>query len=171
MIKSLYALCLLLLLLACAPASGSGSRVASVAALTSTIEPITLVNSTVTPSAARPTEIPLESSVSPTAGGKCPVTLPPPAPFVPPAPYPPQAPYGNFWHGSEKLWLALPPSGTWAQLQFSDKMFWWRSGYSASQEPEPALTVTGRRLDGAAPPLKASRATNAYHKDLVDGQC
>jgi hypothetical protein len=33
-------------------------------------------------------------------------------------------------------------------------------------EPEPALTVTGRRLDAEAPPLLASIATNAYHPDF-----
>jgi len=39
-------------------------------------------------------------------------------------------------------------------------------GYDWSAEPEPALTVTGKRLDGEAPPLVASKATNAYAADI-----
>ena len=32
--------------------------------------------------------------------------------------------------------------------------------------PEPNLKVIGRRLDAAAPPLMASKATNAYAPDI-----
>lgn len=45
-------------------------------------------------------------------------------------------------------------------------MFWWRRDYDWQIEPEPQLTVTGRRLDRAAPPLVASRATNGYQGSL-----
>ena len=44
---------------------------------------------------------------------------------------------------------------------YTQKVFWWRQGYSAGIEPRPQLTVTGRRLDAAALPLVASSATNA----------
>ena len=32
--------------------------------------------------------------------------------------------------------------------------------------PQPALTASGRRRDGSAPPLRVSRATNAFHEDF-----
>jgi hypothetical protein len=47
-----------------------------------------------------------------------------------------------------------------------DKLFWWRQGYVGATEQRPELIVSGRRLDGQAPPAKVSRATNAYHKDF-----
>jgi hypothetical protein len=45
-------------------------------------------------------------------------------------------------------------------------VFWWRDGYVWTDEPEPDLTVTGERLDAKAPPLRASKATNAYAGDI-----
>jgi hypothetical protein len=61
--------------------------------------------------------------------------------------------------------------GAWRDLPYSEtgytqKVFWWRQGYDWKAEPEPDLTVTGRRLDGEAPPLVASKATNAYAADI-----
>jgi len=94
----------------------------------------------------------------------CPVTTPSAA-FVPPAPYPQVAPWGNFWYGSASLWLMLPPDGTWTQLRYGDKMFWWSSGYTASAEPKPALKISGKRLDGNET-FEISDATNAYHSDF-----
>jgi hypothetical protein len=35
-----------------------------------------------------------------------------------------------------------------------------------TEEPEPALIVTGERLDAQAPPLTSSQATNAYASDI-----
>jgi hypothetical protein len=46
------------------------------------------------------------------------------------------------------------------------KLAWWKQGYDWQAEPEPDLTVIGRRLDGEAPPLIASKATNAYAEDI-----
>lgn len=101
----------------------------------------------------------------------CPVTQPPARPFVPPSAYPAQAPYGDFWYGTEKLWTALRPDGEWQALPhgeggYSQKVFWWRTGYVGSAEPQPDLQVSGKRLDGDAPLLLASSATNAYHSDF-----
>jgi hypothetical protein len=102
---------------------------------------------------------------------KCPVTKPPEPPFVPPAPYPRSPSGDNFWYGTESLWAALPASGVWQALPhnptgYTQKLFWWRKGYSWTEEPEPELTVSGRRLDEAAPPLLVSKATNAYAPDI-----
>ncbi|MEO5886198.1 MAG: hypothetical protein ABIQ77_00915 [Anaerolineales bacterium] len=38
--------------------------------------------------------------------------------------------------------------------------------FSRKDEPEPALIVTGERLDAEAPPLQVSRATNASAGDI-----
>ena len=60
------------------------------------------------------------------------------------------------------IWEALPhnPQG------YTQKVFWWREGYVWNDEPEPALIVSGERLDAASPPLMASKATNAYAGDI-----
>ena len=49
---------------------------------------------------------------------------------------------------------------------YRDKLFWRREGYSEILESRPELTVSARRLDGPAPPLRVTRATNAHHKDF-----
>jgi hypothetical protein len=49
---------------------------------------------------------------------------------------------------------------------YRDKLFWWRQGYSGVTESRPKLTVSARRLDGGAPPVHVSRATNARHEDF-----
>lgn len=98
----------------------------------------------------------------------CPVTLPVEPLFTPPAPYPPMAPYeGQFWYGTERLWTALPTDGKWLQLAYGEKVFWWRNGYDASVELQPALSVSARRLDAEAPTVEfGPPATNASHPDF-----
>ena len=100
----------------------------------------------------------------------CPVTKPyQTSLFIPPPPYARKAGSGRFWFGTDRLWTSLPVDGMWKLLlvtshghpTFVEKLFWWRQGYSALSEPRPKLTVTGKRLDSAAPALEASRATNA----------
>ncbi len=69
---------------------------------------------------------------------------------------------GTFWFGTDRLWTRLPVEGTLRLgSNLTEKLFWWRQGYVARAEPQPKLTVTGRRLDALVPALKASRATNA----------
>lgn len=97
----------------------------------------------------------------------CPVTLPGEELFTPPPPYPPRAPYGErFWYGSEALWTSLPANGHWPQLARGDKVFWWRTGYDPSGEPQPQLWMTARRLDGDGVAREDPPATNAYHRDF-----
>jgi hypothetical protein len=98
----------------------------------------------------------------------CPVTSPPHPAFIPPPPSFRYAPSGEFWYGTAGLWSTVLGDGTWRQLPhgetgYRQKLFWWRQGYNGESDPRPKLTVTGRRLDGTAPPLIASRATSAYH--------
>jgi hypothetical protein len=103
----------------------------------------------------------------------CPVTRPPNRPFVPPAPPGPAGPSsasaraGEFWYGTRALWTLLQPDGTWRGLPYHDgastqKVFWWSQGY----DWRSPLTLTGRRIDGSAPPLGASTATNASAADI-----
>ena len=96
----------------------------------------------------------------------CPVTKPyQTSLFVPPSPYEAKAGAGSFWFGTDRLWTVLPADGTWtlghytpSDPTFRQKLFWWRQGYDWRTEPLPKLTITGRRLDAQAAPLKADRA-------------
>ena len=99
----------------------------------------------------------------------CPVTKPyQTSLFVPPSPYTSNAGAGSFWFGTDRLWTVLPADGTWKGLghytpsdpTFRQKLFWWRQGYDWRTEPQPKLTVTGRRLDAQAAPLMSERANN-----------
>jgi hypothetical protein len=125
-----------------------------------TAEPIVLANGT-------------DTNALPAAPPEsCPVTRPPEALFTPPAPYP-SAPPGEqaFWYGTEALWTVVPETGVWSGLPdnpggYTQKVLWWRKGYSWTAEPQPRLTVSGRRLDAPAPPLNVSRATNAFAEDI-----
>lgn len=102
----------------------------------------------------------------------CAVTRPPAPPFIPPAPYPSTAPVARYaWYGTNALWTTIPKDGVWSDLPhnpegYTQKILWWREGYVWTEEPQPALTVIGRRLDGPAPELKALQATNAYAEDI-----
>lgn len=101
----------------------------------------------------------------------CPVTLPPDPAFTPPPPNAPSLAEGYFWYGSAALWTELPKNGVWSALPhnpegYTQKVLWWRQGYSWTAEPQPQLVVSGRRLDAAAPPLNISRATNAFAPDI-----
>ncbi len=128
-----------------------------------------------------PTKLPEKSSSTDSAKSEvvlhdppasCPVTVPQEPPFTAPEPYSPNAPSADwFWHGSNSLWTEIPQDGIWYGLPhnpegYTQKVFWWREGYVWNEEPQPALTVTGERLDAAAPPLIVSEATNAYASDI-----
>jgi hypothetical protein len=92
--------------------------------------------------------------------------------FEAPEPYSPTAPWdGFFWFGSESLWTVLPENGVWASLPlnpegYTQKIMWWSDRFVLQDELEPALVVTGERLDAKAPPLKFYRATNAFADDI-----
>jgi hypothetical protein len=105
------------------------------------------------------------------AFNSCAVTRPPEQSFTPPAPYSQNAPGNYFWYGTDSLWTAVPGNGMWSALPhnpdgYTQKVLWWRKGYSWTAEPEPQLFVTGRRLDAPASPAHVSRATNAYAADI-----
>jgi len=124
------------------------------------------VNSQLT---ASPSSIVTSTALPINPPATCPITQPAAVPFTPPPPYPatPPASYvDQFWYGTQDLWTMLGDSGTWSDLPhnesgYTQKIFWWREGYDMSTEPNPALTVTGTRLDASTPPFMASGATNA----------
>ena len=94
----------------------------------------------------------------------CPVTRRTAKVFVPPSPYQCERTENCFLLGTEKLWTGLcePMIWRWVPRQpgheqelypLTAKTFWFRVGYDWRAEPQPKLTITGRRLDGPAPPL------------------
>jgi hypothetical protein len=109
--------------------------------------------------------------VSREAPASCPLTMPQNPPFTPPPPYDTMGYQGEFWYGTNALWTAVRENGTWEALPhnpegYTQKVFWWRDGYAWIDEPEPELIVTAERLDGHAPLVKASKATNASAADI-----
>ena len=103
---------------------------------------------------------------APAAPYPCPVTLAAERRFAEPS----ASSASRFWYGDEKLAVLLKAGGRWRGMgptrSYRDKLFWWRQGYDGSVELQPALVVTGRRLDGTAPALATPRATNAKHADF-----
>jgi hypothetical protein len=107
------------------------------------------------------------------APSSCPVTVAPPKPFTPPAGYELDDNTQAFWIGSNKLWTALRKTGVWYwaahppgpnnEIQhLTEKTFWGSVDFDWKKEYPPKLKVTGRRLDGNAPPLLTLRSTNAF---------
>ena len=74
---------------------------------------------------------------------------------------------GRFWYGTPNLWTNLPSDGIWQGLPKDDdgyvqKAVFWREGFVVLEELNPALTVSGRRLDAPAPIFSFSDATHGW---------
>jgi hypothetical protein len=112
----------------------------------------------------------VEATLSDDVPDTCPVTKPyQTSLFVPPSPYPAKASPGMFWFGTDRLWTSLKENPIWKlgraapnDPTLREKLFYWRQGYSVDTEPQPTLTVTGRRLDSPAQPLLADKASNGW---------
>jgi hypothetical protein len=116
-----------------------------------------------------------ETSVPDKVPASCPVTLAPTSPLIPPSPYPPNAPgQRTFWYGSAEFWIMLKEDGIWRGVPpdqgyrkgYRNKLFWWRPGYDGRIEQRPELSISGRRIDGEAPPLHVPNGTNAHLGDF-----
>jgi hypothetical protein len=112
----------------------------------------------------------LRNVVETRAPDSCPVTKPPAHAFVPPSPYPTEVMFGSFWFGTRKLWTSLVADGRGGLRQ---KRFWWREGYDWRRDQEPALRITGVRLDSSDPPVVLTERSNAgwgdkNHAFIVD---
>lgn len=101
----------------------------------------------------------------------CPVTQPAGPAFAPPEPFPSDSPYDDqFWYGSDALWTMLLKDGVWWDLPrgedgYGQKVFWWSNAFDANSERNPALTVSGERLDGDET-FTVADATHGFHSDL-----
>ena len=103
----------------------------------------------------------------------CPMKPRPARPFIPPADYrtTEELPKGWFLIGTEKLWTEIGDSMIWQwtphtprhEQDLTAKIFWLSEDYDWRTEPIPKIKVTGKRLDGPAPPLMLPQgpATNA----------
>jgi hypothetical protein len=65
----------------------------------------------------------------------------------------------------------LQPDGRWYALPrdkdgYTQKVFLWSEGYDMAAEPQPEITMSGRRLDGDAPAFETPGGTNGYHADM-----
>jgi len=98
-----------------------------------------------------------------TVPASCPMTPRPARAFIPPADYrsAEQLPKNFFLIGTEKLWTEIGDSMVWQwrphapghEQDLTAKIFWFREDYNWRTEPVPKLRVTGKRIDGPAPPL------------------
>ncbi|MBI5878400.1 MAG: hypothetical protein HZB53_12195 [Chloroflexi bacterium] len=117
------------------------------------------------------TPTPTVAAVFSNVPATCPITRPPNPAFVPPAPWPAEPVGGDFWIGTPELWTSVSSTGMWIRLPhnptgYSQKIPVWKPNYSAQLEPQPKLTITGKRLDVAAPSYVTSGGTNACHSDF-----
>lgn len=131
-----------------------------------TVLRLVLLISLVALTARGPQKSPQHPLVAPAS---CPVTIAPAVPFTPPGPYPYEVGEESFWLGTEKLWIEVSKSGIWEgwippgpDAPLTAKTFWWSVDYDPHREGNADLKVTGRRLDGEAPPLLANKTTNAF---------
>ena len=105
----------------------------------------------------------------PVAPASCRVTLPPAVPFTPPGEHKMGKNDNSFWLGTEKLWTSVRKSGTvwgWGprapgEPDLTAKIFWGSVDFDYRRKEDYDLKVTGRRLDGDAPPLVVDKVTNA----------
>ena len=102
----------------------------------------------------------------------CPLTTSETISFEAPEPFSPTAPWeGMFWYGSDGLWTVLQANGVWDGLPhnpegYTQKIVWWSHRFNLQDEQQPALVVSGHRLDAAAEPLRFYGATNAISEEI-----
>jgi len=86
----------------------------------------------------------------------------------------------DFWLGTETLWIGLPKKGevwAWApqapgESKLTAKIFWGSVDFDYHRKEDYSLKVTGRRLDGDAPPFVVTEVTNALfvpHAAMLTG--
>jgi hypothetical protein len=108
---------------------------------------------------------------SPEPSIACNPTKPVPA-FVPPGGELTEPPPGHQWFGRAGLYTALYPEGeVWRGLPenpegFTQKTVWWSVDWRPDEEPEPAIYVSGERLD-APGTFEFGPGTNATAPDIA----
>lgn len=98
----------------------------------------------------------------------CSVTSSQNPPFLPQSPGFHRPTKGEFWYGSDQLWILLGNDGTWSEQAppdcdgFCTKLTYWSEDFDWRREPHPKLSVTAHRLDHEAPLVMASRAKAVF---------
>jgi hypothetical protein len=73
--------------------------------------------------------------------------------FIPPPPYAAKPSLDQLWFGTDKLWTALPITGTWSglphytdndQTYYRNKLIFWRQGYDPHREPRPNVSARAK---------------------------
>ena len=103
------------------------------------------------------------------SSAQCRVTRPADPAFVPPAEYAFKTPNPDFFaYGTEALWTDLQLDGKWLAFGkeedgwvYETKLMFWHRGFDWRKD-EANLTVTGKRLDGDAPAVKADHANAVF---------
>jgi hypothetical protein len=104
------------------------------------------------------------------ASAECLTTLASSPIFVPPAPYDAvHASDNRYWYGTDALWTLLGEDGVWHIQNNADKhngyvtkLVFWRKGFDWRKEPDPALIVTARRIDGDSPSVAVAHANAVF---------
>jgi hypothetical protein len=60
--------------------------------------------------------------------------------------------------------MALPASGTWAQLARGEKFWLWSKEFDVHEDETPDFTVEVEHLDARAPAFRSGETTNGYHE-------
>lgn len=149
-------------LIGCVSAAPGSDRSASVPSQASVTSPSATPADTAGSSmaAATPPHVP----------STCHVTKPmhlfvPPAGSAAPARLP--AYYDAEWYGTARLWTILRHNGeVWYGLPHGpdglvQKTFWWSADFDVNHERQPAISVTGRQLDGPGRFASPAPGTNA----------
>lgn len=133
-----------------------------VLAIVAVAVPLALSRPSTTPGAPSASSAPSSS----TASAACAITRPTPL-LTAPAPYPSSPPRGGAaWYGTPQLWTMLELEGeVWNLPALGEKTWWWSADWQPADEPEPAIVVTGTRLDGPGT-FTAGPGTNANSADL-----
>jgi hypothetical protein len=107
----------------------------------------------------------------------CPIVKRPIVPYIPPPPFDKEKlSDSSFWFGSDRLFKVLNDTmiSEWEprasghendEYPRNVKLFFYSAGYNPWLDGSPKLTVTARRLDGPAPNLLISRASNALGEE------
>lgn len=75
--------------------------------------------------------------------------------------------YDAVWHGTPELYTMINPDGKTSENRWlgGEKTFWWSENFSISNEPEPDIEVTARRLDGKTT-YEARQTTHGMRDDI-----
>lgn len=125
---------------------------------------------TIAPASVDASRTPAAAATPPHVPSTCHLTKPTP-PFVAPAgavtPARPPTSFDSEWYGTARLWTILRHRGeVWFGLPrdaagLGQKTFWWSADFDINRERQPAISVTGRRLDGPGRFAFPAPGTNA----------